>query len=102
MNDSTLTYIFEIFRLIISNNQFNESQYNYIYNKKWWIQLLNQPNLIHEIIIILHYNYNNFVNFIKKIDKKIDIIGDIIQLLLVINYTDSKLDDFFYDLWFIN
>jgi hypothetical protein len=70
MDDLNLSSVFEIFRLLISNNQFNEDQYNFIYNKKWWIQLLNEKKLIHEIIIILQYNYNNFVNLIKKIDKK--------------------------------
>lgn len=103
MDDIKVTTFFEIFRLIILNNQFNEQSY-LIYNKKWWQYLLNKTNkvnLIHEIINILHYNYSNFVNLIKKIDKKIDIIDDILQFLLLSNYDNNKLNDFFFDLWFI-
>ncbi len=97
--------IFDIFRLIIKNdNQTVEHQYMFIYDKYFWSNLLNNTDnnkLLHEFINILHYNYYNFIKLIKKIDKKINIIDDIIQIILLSNCDDNKLDDFFNDLWFI-
>jgi len=100
-DDLDISSIFDTIRLIISNNTLNDN-YDIICNKKLWTLMLNKKKIIYEFILILQYNYNDFVNLIKIIDIKLHIINDIIELLLLTNYNNSKLDDFFYDLWIIN
>lgn len=98
--DNEIKLFFDTMRLIIiSNNQSSEHN-TILYNRELWLLSLNKKYLKY-FMILLQHNYHNFVNLINKIDKKINIIDEFIQFLLLLNQNNNILNDLFYDLWFI-